>query len=333
VFNPMSAKQLAKGLIVMASRRLDFGDPALEAAAFRRTLGQYGTGVTVVTCNHEGTDYGLTSNSFASVSLDPPLVLWSIKKSSGSFAAFMETTHFAINILAKDQMSISNRFAKSGGDKFLDLSISRGIGGAPMIDNSVAVFQCSTFTRYEGGDHMIIVGRVEDFVRYDRQALMFCQGQYATTDMTAFTSSLLLEATETGWRPRPAEDRLLATSLRLAFGNLFSKLATARGEVNLSHAQAAIANALLRTPGLTGSQVAARLGFGFNFTDYEFEKLISNGFVVTDESGRMTLTGEGSEKILRLRERWAELEDNALSSFSESEIALLHRMLDHLISV
>lgn len=315
----------------MTVRKLDSGVPSAQTSAFRRALGHYGTGVTVVTCHHDQTDYGMTSNSFASVSLDPPLVLWSIKKNSNSYSAFMEAEHFAVNVLARDQMAISNRFATSGGDKFSGLAFARGKGDAPILDASVAVFQCSTFTRYEGGDHTILVGKVEEFARYDRQALMFCQGQYATVDVAAFSAPLLSEANGKGKQPTPSGDRFLMTSLRLAYGALFRKLSGAREESNLNHAQAAIATRLMQSPGLTECEVAARLGFGHNSTDFEFEKLTDDGVVVRDDAGRLSLTRIGVDKIVRLRERWAEMENEALATFTDGEKALLHRMLNHIL--
>src|SRR5690606_14777471 len=99
-------------------RAPDIGDPATDGRGFRRALGQYATGVTVVTASADGEAGGVTANSFASVSMDPPLVLWSLQKSSQSYHIFTKATHFAVNVLASDQIELSQRFAKSGPDKF-----------------------------------------------------------------------------------------------------------------------------------------------------------------------------------------------------------------------
>lgn len=301
-----------------------------DADGFRRALGQYGTGVTVVTTSHDGIDYGLTSNSFASVSLAPPLILWSIKKNSQSYRAFMECGHFTVNVLARSQSPISDRFAKSGGDKFAGLDITRGLGGAPVLPGSVAIFECSAASRYDGGDHTIILGKVERFSRFDRQALLFSQGQYATADQATFMSALPFSGDTTG-SGSAVGHHTLATALRLAYGALLDRLRVARTEVRMTHPQAAIVNALLQKPNLTVSEVAARLGFGLNSSELEFDSLIEEGLVARGSDGRMALTDLGTERTHRLRERASEIEAAALHGFAPQEVDLLRRMLDQLI--
>lgn len=146
---------------------------------FRQALGAFTTGVTIVTTRSpEGTDYGLTANSFNSVSIDPPMVLWSINKDSSSTRAFTEGSHFAVHVLATDQESLSNRFAKSGPDKFVGLDVQRGSIQTPLLDGCSARFQCKTTYQYEGGDHIILVGEVLAFDRFDKAPLVFHGGAY-----------------------------------------------------------------------------------------------------------------------------------------------------------
>lgn len=146
---------------------------------FRQALGAFTTGVTIVTTRGpEGQDYGLTANSFNSVSIDPPMVLWSINKDSSSARAFTEGSHFAVHILATDQEPLSNRFAKSGADKFADLDLQRGPSEIPLLDGCSARFQCKTTYQYEGGDHIILVGEVLAFDRFDKAPLVFHSGGY-----------------------------------------------------------------------------------------------------------------------------------------------------------
>ena len=156
--------------------------PAEHIRSFRNALGAFATGVTVVTTRSaDGVDVGLTANSFNSVSLDPPMVLWSLAKSSRALPVFANARYFAIHVLAADQDAISARFARPGQDKFAGLELDRGLGDAPLLRDFSARFQCRTAFQYEGGDHVIFVGQVETFDHTDRKALVFHGGQYALT--------------------------------------------------------------------------------------------------------------------------------------------------------
>jgi 3-hydroxy-9,10-secoandrosta-1,3,5(10)-triene-9,17-dione monooxygenase reductase component len=151
----------------------------IDAPQFRRALGSFTTGVTIVTTQGEdGKDYGLTANSFNSVSMDPPMVLWSLGKKSSSLSAFQAAGHFAVHILAADQERISNRFAKSGTDKFAGCAVERGHGHIPLLDGCSARFECRVVHQYEGGDHIIFVGEVMNFDSFDRPPLVFHGGNY-----------------------------------------------------------------------------------------------------------------------------------------------------------
>lgn len=152
----------------------------IDPRDFRNVLGAFPTGVTVITAkDDEDKRYGVTANSFNSVSLDPPLILWSIGKTSTSYDAFMAAEFWNVHILAADQEAISNNFAKSGGDKYADIDYQDGIEGAPLIAGCAAVMQCKTEYQYEGGDHIILVGRVLDYQYDDKESLVFSRGRYA----------------------------------------------------------------------------------------------------------------------------------------------------------
>ncbi len=152
---------------------------AIDSRQFRNALGAFTTGVTIVTTKDaEGHDIGLTANSFNSVSLDPPLVLWSLAKTSLSMSAFQQAEHFAVHILAADQQSLSDRFAKRGIDKFAGLDLERGPGDIPLLSGCTARFQCKTAFQYEGGDHEIFVGQVIAFDNTEKKPLVFQGGGY-----------------------------------------------------------------------------------------------------------------------------------------------------------
>lgn len=154
---------------------------AFNNIEFRNALGNFATGVTVITARDVGGtgNVGITANSFNSVSMDPPLVLWSIAKGARSLPAYETAGYFAINVLAADQVDISNRFATQQTDKFHSVDFQTGIEGLPILDGCAAVFQCETKMMYEGGDHIIFVGEVLDFENYDRPGLVFAKGKYA----------------------------------------------------------------------------------------------------------------------------------------------------------
>lgn len=166
--------------------------PAGSASTFeqrqlRDVLGTFVTGVTVVTtCDADGNSHGVTANSFSSVSLDPPLVLWSQALTSKSYPAFRDSEHFAVNILADDQIAISNHFAKSREDKFSGIAHNPGLGGSPVLDGAVAHLECVKVATYPSGDHVVFIGRVERIGHSNRRALAFSCGKY----MVAYSHDL-----------------------------------------------------------------------------------------------------------------------------------------------
>jgi flavin reductase (DIM6/NTAB) family NADH-FMN oxidoreductase RutF len=136
--------------------------PLFSSAEFRTSLGLFATGVTIVTARApDGSLVGLTANSFNSVSLNPPLVLWSLSLAASSMAAFRTGSHYAINILAADQQALALRFASRHADRFADVAFVEGQCGAPLLSGAVASFECFNRSRYAEGDHVIFVGEVE----------------------------------------------------------------------------------------------------------------------------------------------------------------------------
>ena len=136
--------------------------PNFSETEFRSALGMFAIGVTIVTARTaQGALVGLTANSFNSVSLEPPLVLWSLARAAASMPAFSTGSHYAINILGADQHDLARRFAAKGLDRFADVEFVEGAGGAPLLSGAAATFECFNRSRYEEGDHVIFVGEVE----------------------------------------------------------------------------------------------------------------------------------------------------------------------------
>jgi flavin reductase (DIM6/NTAB) family NADH-FMN oxidoreductase RutF len=149
---------------------------------FRAALGQFATGVTIVTARDaEGKLVGLTANSFNSVSLAPPLVLWSLARQSTSMPGFLSARHYAVNVLAADQRLLAERFARKGIDRFEGTCWRPGLTGAPVIDGAVAVFECVHRSQYDEGDHVIFVGQVQHCRRrVGAKPLLFHGGRFFT---------------------------------------------------------------------------------------------------------------------------------------------------------
>jgi len=153
---------------------------ALTPLALRAALGRFATGVTIITCRDgAGAKVGLTANSFASLSLEPPLVLWSLRKVSASLPAFEAAGHFAINVLAETQVELSRRFASPAvADKFADGLWADGLGQAPVLAGCAAVFECATEARHDAGDHVLFIGRVLRLADLSVAPLLFQGGHY-----------------------------------------------------------------------------------------------------------------------------------------------------------
>src|SRR6201994_1104349 len=161
------------------ANELASGSSALDPRDFRNALGTYATGVTIVTAvADDGNPYGFTSNSFASVSINPPLVLWSLGMYSQGLPIFQNASHFAVNVLGISQKALASTFAKSKIDRFDGVDWTPGLGNAPLLAGSVACFQCRAANRYYGGDHVIFLGAVEAYSYNRREPLLFAQGGY-----------------------------------------------------------------------------------------------------------------------------------------------------------
>lgn len=165
--------------------------PDFEPHHFRQALSRFATGVTVITtfapgankdAPHSSHFVGITASSFNSVSLSPPLVLWSLGHRASSLPLFHAGTHYVVNVLAADQLDLCQRFASGQGDRFAQTDYSLGQAGLPILKGALAWFECHNRSRYEEGDHVIFVGEVERCGFADgRQPLVYQNSQFSTT--------------------------------------------------------------------------------------------------------------------------------------------------------
>jgi 3-hydroxy-9,10-secoandrosta-1,3,5(10)-triene-9,17-dione monooxygenase reductase component len=147
--------------------------------ALRAALGRFTTGVTIVACRGAaGERVGLTANSFSALSLQPPLVLWSLRRSSPTLAAFVAARHFSVNVLAEDQVDLSRRFASPVSDKFAEGAWSAGFDGVPVLAGCAAVFECAQVSNQSAGDHLLFIGRVLSATESPVAPLVYQSGHY-----------------------------------------------------------------------------------------------------------------------------------------------------------
>lgn len=152
--------------------------PEFDAADFRRTLGCFPTGVAIVTTSDEnGAPIGLTISSFNSVSMEPPIVLWSLALNAASLPVFRSSGGFAINILSADQAHLPKVFSSPVEERFADLNWQPGLKNSPVLNDAAAVIECATYARYDGGDHEIMLGEVLRHRSTDRTPLVFGKGR------------------------------------------------------------------------------------------------------------------------------------------------------------
>lgn len=155
---------------------------SFDSRSLRDALGLFVTGVTIITARtNDGTQTGVTANSFNSVSMSPPLIVWSLGRASRSIDAFLNAENFCVHILREDQEDLAQTFATSGIDKFKDLDLETGIGRVPMLKECAARLECRTFSHHDGGDHIVFLGEVLQIKSdADSRPLLFHGGKYAS---------------------------------------------------------------------------------------------------------------------------------------------------------
>lgn len=311
---------------------VESGDPRVETDGFRRSLAEFATGVTVIATSVDGERFGLTSNSFASVSLEPPLVLWSIRRESKSFAAFAACSHFAVNILAEDQIELSQRFARSGPDKFRDIDCQTGQGDAPLFAGVAASFECVRTQTYDGGDHLILVGQVLRYSRYDRQPLLFVKGRYAVSadhpDTRIFTTDAKTGQLEDG------EERVLSNLMIRAYSAIASRLERGRqtAGLGLTLMQARLLRAAASLPDRTIDELMPELLLDFNASRNLLGSVVSLGLVAVDDRGRVRLTSEGEARLHAIVAHAHANEEIMFQGIPDTDLATVRRVLNTMVS-
>lgn len=235
-------------------------------------------------------DYGVTANSFNSVSLEPPLVLWSLSKNSSSLPAFASAACFAIHILSSDQVDLSARFARRDTDKFVGLGFERGEHGVPLFSGCSARFICRPAYSYEGGDHVIFVGEVVEFEHRDIAPLAFHGGNYTLTARHK--------------KPAEANFRSLTHLIQSCYFHLLTPVRQERERLSISLREHYLLNSLYANPGLDLVGINEIIGYtGVRAEECDAASLVKRGFLHAASKGhldRFRLTERGRETVIGL---------------------------------
>lgn len=306
-------------------------DNALDPRAFRRALGNFATGVTVVTAAAaEGTRVGVTANSFNSVSLDPPLILWSIDKRSGSYPVFEQASHFAINVLAADQVDLSNRFARPSEDKFAGVEVDIGVDGLTLFADCAARFQCEKHQQIDGGDHWILIGKVVAFDDLDRAPLVYHQGAYSMVLPYPQVSERVAENTRVSARQERLNHNvyyLLTQALR----SYQSRYQPRQLSTGLRVSEARMVLVLDSAACLDRASLLAEMAMPGREIEEAQETLRRKGLVSNTGNG-YHLTDAGERQANVLREIAAKQQEQVLAAFSADEVAILKKLLRGIIN-
>ena len=304
-----------------ATSTADLDDMQRDPKAFRQALGCFATGVTIVTTRGpDGRDVGLTANSFNSVSLDPPLVLWSLNNNSSSLPAFVDGGAFAVHVLAASQQSLSDRFASRSPDRFSGLAVDRGIDDTPLLKGCAALFQCRLAFRYDGGDHQILVGEVIHFEHTDDAPLIYHGGAYG------------------GVHPRPSDEEgnqelgpgELLRLVSRAYHHLNAKAREEFSRRGLSQEDFWVLRMLGEREPQGAETMAAMIARGGRaLTQDMLAQLEARGFIAAD-GPLCRLTEAGRSTMVELAAVHLASEEEALRAFDRSEVATLKRLLRRL---
>ena len=296
------------------------GDPAADLRNFRQALGQFATGVTVVSGAGEGGPFAVTANSFQSVSLEPPLVLWSLRRQSTSLAAFRQAPHFAVNVLAAGQTEMASHFARSGTDKFGGCDWAPGLGGAPLLAGVAAYFECGKISEHDGGDHVVFIGKVERYACFDRSGLVFAQGRYALAISHPGRQADLQFA------GHPRDDFFLPLLAR-AYAYLSDAFSEHHRAEGVDTAQSRVL-AFLATGSCASAQaIAARTFLGENAVQDALAKLVAGNYVAPRPPGALAITESGLALLGRIVAAEHAFEAEKLADLPPADVAATRRVL------
>jgi flavin reductase (DIM6/NTAB) family NADH-FMN oxidoreductase RutF/DNA-binding MarR family transcriptional regulator len=299
----------------------------IDARELRNCFGKFATGITVITAlAPDGTKIGLTVNSFSSLSLNPPMVLWSLDKRSNSVDALKAAPYFAVNVLASDQMDLSNNFASPSDEKFVGVDLIDSEYDLPLLSETVAYLECKNSGTYEGGDHLIFIGEVVNFKIGYKKPLIYANGQYAVAARHPGTK----QADPVIGEKASSDDFIIPLLLR-SFWEISDPFYQELLDAGIPVAHARILVHLSHTPKLTARQIAEAIRVDMASVSMSVSWLCDNGHLTKLDNDCLILSDQGHVLLGDVQCRAERFEQEVLDGYSEEEIDLLKSMLRKLI--
>ena len=299
---------------------------------FRRALGMFGTGVTIVTTRAEnGEPVGITANSFNSVSLEPPMVLWSLAKNARSLPVFQSADTWNVHILSNEQEALSNRFARAGEDKFSGLPLDSEETHAPLLQDCSARFKCKTAFQYDGGDHIIFVGEVTAYDANPHAPLLYVTGGYALASRKAdAVASEPAADTNTAY-----SENLIGYLMGRAHFQFLSGLRKPMAAYGMTDADFYVLSLLSIQQPQSPAEIASHMAYtGTDIGAVALQSLIRKGWVEEspERAQSLQLTTQGNAAILHVLAAAKAVETDLIESLGEMEAATMRNLLKKAIA-
>ncbi len=306
--------------------------PDSDPIKFRNALGQFATGVTIVTTiDADGKPVGVTASSFNSVSLEPPLVLWSLAKTAKSMPAYKDSGGFNVHVLAAHQSHLSNQFARPSEDKFQGVRWETCENGFPLLPEYAALFRCKTHNQYEGGDHIIFVGEVVDYQAHDLPVLVFHGGRYADAKQKTVPQAPAEPSIDMG-RGQFTDDFLLYLISRAHFQSSYPTRKACQA-LGMSEPEYFCLSLLSMSGALSEDEIVYRLEHTGHSPDADiFARLLRKGWIEPQDGG-IHISDTGRETFISLLAHSKGLEEQLLKHFTDEELAGASNFLKKLITI
>ena len=303
-----------------------------DPIAFRNALGQFATGVTIVTtADQEKAPVGVTASSFNSVSLDPPLVLWSLAKTAHSLPAYQNSGGFNVHVLASHQSELSNQFARPSDDKFAGVEWKNCDQGFPLLPEFAALFRCKTHFQYEGGDHIIFVGEVVDYQTRDYPVLVFHGGRYADAKKKGEVETISGPGVDLG-SGQFTDDFLLYLISRAHFQTSYPTRKACQ-KLGMAEPEYFCLSLLSMSGALPEEDIVSRLEHTGHSPDAEiFARLERKGWIERTNSN-INISNDGRETFIKLLAHSKALEEQLLKHFTDEELGQAAAFLKKIIDV
>ena len=299
----------------------------IDIEVLRNCFGKFATGITVITAlAPDGTKIGLTVNSFSSLSLEPPMVLWSLDKKSKSIGAFITAPHFAVNVLASDQMDISNNFARTSENKFNNIELLESKCNLPLLSGTVADLECKNISTYEGGDHLIFIGEVEHFNTSNKKPLLYTNGQYTVAARHPAVKMSVPEGKDVS-----SKDDFIVPLLLRSYWEISDPFYRELQDEGMPIAHARIIVHLSHSPNLTKADLSKAIRVDIAAVTKSVAWLCNNGYLNKLNNDQFALSQAGNEHLKDVQRRAQRLEKEVLDGYSNEDVDMLKSMLKKII--